>query len=611
MKPTLIYDTEIYVDYYLCSFLNLETGNVRHFDFWPGVSLDVATIRTILKKYRVVGFNSINFDLPLLTLALNGASCEEIKAACDKIIQGNVKYWQMKIELHPCDHIDIFDVAPGMASLKIYAGRLHAKRMQDLPIEPHAEISSSEPIVVRGVTLTDPVAKRMALREYCGNDLENTALLYRSLEPQIVLREQMGSYYGMDLRSKSDAQIAEAVIRSEVKNRMGRDVAKPTSLEGTTFKYQKPAFVGFDSPRMLAVLDTITEATFEVQPSGAVKLPDVISNLPISLGYSIYRMGIGGLHSSEKSIAHHATDDVVLVDRDVASYYPAIILRCGLAPQQMGEYFRPVYERIVKQRLEAKAAGDTVTADALKITINGSFGKFGSRWSYLYSPNLLIQTTVTGQLCLLMLIEALEMEGIPVVSANTDGIVIACPKKLIPMMNYVVTEWEWVTGFTTEETRYRAVYSRDVNNYIAVKPDGKCKLKGIFAPTGLMKNPTHAIVTTAVVRYLVDGIPIEKTIRECDDIRQFVVIRQVKGGALDKGGNYLGKAVRWYYAAGETGHISYKLNGYKVATSDGARPLMDLPDAIPSDVDHDWYVREAVNTLGLIGAANELEDALC
>lgn len=610
MKPTLIYDTEVYVDYYLCSFLNVETGNVRHFDMWPGVPLDVATIRTILKKYRVVGFNSINFDLPLLTLALNGASCQDIKAACDKIIQGNMKYWQMKIEPHPCDHIDIFDVAPGMASLKIYAGRLHAQRMQDLPIEPHAEIGSSDPIVVRGVTLTDPAAKRLALREYCGNDLQNTALLYRALEPQIVLREKMGTYYGMDLRSKSDAQIAEAVIRSEVKNRMGRDIEKPSDLSGTTFKYQVPAFVGFDSPRMLMVLDIIKDATFEVQPSGAVKLPDAISNLEIQIGRSVYRMGIGGLHSSEKSIAHHATDDPVLVDRDVASYYPAIILRCGLAPAQMGEYFRPVYERIVRQRLEAKAAGDTVTADALKITINGSFGKFGSRWSYLYSPHLLIQTTVTGQLCLLMLIEALEMEGIPVVSANTDGLVIACPRKLIPMMNYVVEEWEYITGFTTEETRYRSVYSRDVNNYIAVKPDGKCKLKGIFAPTGLMKNPTHTIVTTAVVRYLVDGIPLEKTIRECDDIRQYVVIRQVKGGALDKDGNYLGKAVRWYYAAGETGHISYKLNGYKVAGSDGARPLMDLPDAFPSDVDYEWYRQEAINTLGLIGAAYELEDAL-
>ena len=36
---------------------------------------------------------------------------------------------------------------------------------------------------------------------------------------------------------------------------------------------------------------------------------------------------------------------------------------------------------------------------------------------------MLIQTTVTGQLALLMLIENIELAGFTVVSANTDGIV--------------------------------------------------------------------------------------------------------------------------------------------------------------------------------------------
>jgi hypothetical protein len=271
----------------------------------------------------------------------------------------------------------------------------------------------------------------------------------------------------------------------------------------------------------------------------------------------------------------------------------------------MGGAFTQVYERIVKRRLEAKRKKDAVTADALKITINGSFGKFGSKWSKLYSPNLMIQTTVTGQLCLLMLIEQIEGMGIQVVSANTDGIVIRCPVGWYDNLLKTIKEWEAATGFETEETRYRAIYSRDVNNYIAVKADG-VKTKGAYATGGLMKNPTNEICSLAVVRMLTDFIPVEQTIRECLDIRKFVTIRQVKGGAVDQNGDYLGKAVRWYYATGVEGPLTYKSNGYTVARSEGARPLMDLPEHFPSDVDYDWYIREANSILVDIGADKAL-----
>lgn len=242
-----------------------------------------------------------------------------------------------------------------------------------------------------------------------------------------------------------------------------------------------------------------------------------------------------------------------------------------------------------------------VETDGKKIQINGSFGKFGSPYSTLYSPTLLIQTTVTGQLSLLMLIEMLESEGIPVVSANTDGIVIKCPRDKVAMMNLVVMEWEAATGFETEATEYLALYSRDVNNYVAIKADG-VKVKGVYAPAGLQKNPTNEIVTTAVIDYLQKGVPVEHTIQSCRDITRFATIRTVKGGAV-KGEQYLGKAVRWYYAQGETGAIHYKLNGYTVARSEGARPMMDLPEAFPDDVNLDWYIREARDMLKDIGAA--------
>lgn len=587
-RQTLILDTEIYQDYYLASFLNVETGRIRHFEAFDGQTLDVTTIRAILRQYRIVTFNGNNFDIPLLTVAIGGADCLKIKSLSDRIIKNNMKPWSIGLESIRCDHIDIIEVAPGIASLKIYGGRLHCPKLQDLPIEPDASISPE---------------LRPLLREYCENDLHTTLALFRKLEAQIQLRERMTAEYGIDLRSKSDAQIAESVIKHEVEKMALRKLGKndPFRMAGQTFNYRPPEFIHANSSPLRHVTDVVSGALFTVASNGAVKIPKEVADLSIRIGSGTYRMGIGGLHSSEKSTAHFADDRYALIDRDVVSYYPAIILKCGLRPGNMGESFTTVYRAIVNRRLAAKRHKDTVTADSLKITINGSFGKFGSPYSLLYSPTLLIQTTVTGQLALLMLIEALESEDIAVVSANTDGIVIKCPREKLDLCNFVVWEWEYATGFETEATEYKAIYSRDVNNYIAIKPDG-VKVKGAYAPAGLQKNPTNEIVSTAVIKFLQHRTPIEETIRECKDIAKFVTVRAVKGGAIDQAGNYLGKAIRWYYAVGIVGPITYKVNGYTVPRSEGARAVMQLPKEFPDDVDFKWYLNEAQSILKDIGA---------
>jgi hypothetical protein len=330
--------------------------------------------------------------------------------------------------------------------------------------------------------------------------------------------------------------------------------------------------------------------------------PDWLKALKLKIGGSTYKMGIGGLHSTESCVAHTADDDTVLIDRDVASYYPAIVLNCGLAPAHMGDAFSKVYRTIVERRLAAKHSGEKVTADALKITINGTFGKLGSKWSVLYSPDLMLQTTVTGQLSLLMLIEQIEDAGIPVVSANTDGVVIKCPKAKIDTLSDVVSAWEFVTGFDTEETRYTALYSRDVNNYVALKEGGGHKTKGVFATAGLSKNPTSTICVDAALAYLKHRTPVADTVSECADITKFVSVRSVKGGAIDQSGDYLGKAVRWYYSSLVDGPLRYKINNYTVPRTDGAQALMTLPFDMPCDVDREWYITEANLILAGIGA---------
>ncbi|MFN8758678.1 MAG: hypothetical protein ACK5XA_07715 [Tagaea sp.] len=587
-KPTVILDLETYRDYFLAAFLNIDTGNVRHVELHDGQPFDGDTVRKILRKYRVVTFNGNNFDLPLLNLAMNGAGAGAIKTWANKIINQNARPWTLGLESPRCDHVDLIEVAPGIASLKAYGSRMHCEHLQDLPIPHDASIAPED---------------RETLRSYCANDLRTTLALFRRLEPQIDLRTKMGGIYGIDLRSKSDAQIAETVIRREVERRRGAPLAKedPFRLVGARFQYRAPAFVSFDSDNLRAMLHAIELADFVVGSSGAVTMPKELAGAKIKIGSGVYRMGIGGLHSSEESVAHFADADTVLIDRDVASYYPAIILRCGLTPESLAPHFLPVYRGIVEERLAAKKSGDKVKADALKITINGSFGKFGSPYSILYSPSLLIQVTVTGQLCLLMLIEMIEQAGAQVVSANTDGIVIKAPRRHLPNVEAAVRHWEMTTGFDTEATEYRALYSRDVNNYIAVKPDGSVKLKGAYAEGSLSKAPSAPIATGAVVKYLVDGTPIDETIAACQDIRKFVCARNVKGGAV-KDGQPLGRVARWYYALGELDCIRYAVNNYTVPRTEGARPLMTLPASVPADLDREWYVLEARSILRDIGA---------
>jgi hypothetical protein len=572
-------------------FGNVATGNTRAFELFADHPLDMDTIRSIVAKFTLVSFNGNNFDMPLLSLALSGADNQTIKDASDAIILNNLRGFALERKfkfktMTKVDHIDLIEVAPGMVSLKIYGGRLHCKKMQDLPIDPSASISAAD---------------RELLKTYCVNDLQVTQALYLKLAPQIALRTQMGKAYGLELRSKSDAQIAETVIRTQVKAITGVMPERPIIDGGTLYQYSAPDYIRFSSAVLKTALKTVQAAQFRVIDSGKVIEPDEIKNAKVTIGASVYRMGIGGLHSSEVSTSHVADKNTLLTDRDVASYYPSIILGSSLAPVHMGEPFLRVYRDIVEQRLAAKHAGDKVKADALKITINGSFGKFGSKWSALYSPDLLIQTTLTGQLALLMLIEALEAAGIAVVSANTDGVVIKCPVSKQDAMDDIVFEWETCTGFNTEATHYRALYSRDVNNYLAFKLDGGFKAKGAYASAGLSKNPANEICTDAVVAFLKDGTAIDDTLHACWDISRFVTIRSVKGGAIDQQGHYLGKAVRWYYSTTAQGPIRYRLNHYTVARSDGAQALMELPDKFPSDVDFDWYIAEAQTILKDIG----------
>lgn len=593
----LVFDIECYFNYFLISFKCYTTKRIVYFERYEGVDFNLEKLMWVVLNNCIGGFNSRNYDVPILWLAIAGASPEQLKAATQDIIENNFRTSELldkyRFKILETNHIDIMEVAPLSASLKLYGGRMHTKRMQDLPYHHDDVLKPNEMVDVR---------------EYCFNDLGMTGELFAMLSKQLDLRVKMSKTYGQDLRSKSDAQIAETVITAELKKVLGYWPKRPDVAPGLTFKYKKPDFIKFQTPMLQHVLQTIVDADFVVAESGKVKLPATIAALDIELDNVNYTLQIGGLHSTEKSESHVADEKTILAEVDAASFYPMIILNQKLFPLHLGEGFLTVYGTIVYDRLAAKKT-DKPKADSLKIVINGGFGKFGDPYSKLYSPHLLIGVTMTGQLSLLMLIEQLSLVGIPAVSANTDGIILKYPKTEHNRVWKLINEFEAASGYKMEETRYKALYSRDVNNYFAVKHGGGkddaeflddrlgCKVKGSFAERGsalnsvLSKNPEHLICSDAVLQLIVNGVPIIETIKNCKDVKRFVTVRTVKGGAL-KDGRFLGKAIRWYYSTETTTPIRYKLSGNKVPKSVGAKPLMDLPPTLPTDIDYSWYIHK-------------------
>lgn len=584
MKPIAVFDIENYVNYFLVAFMDAQTKKVKTFEVRDGdKDFDDLEIRKILKRYTVVGFNCANYDLPVLSGYLQGKSPKEVG---DAVIKFNMRSWQIEnkfeIQMYPCDMIDLIEVAPGIASLKTYGGRLHSKTLWDLPYDPEDRLTPEQMDTVR---------------DYCGNDLMTTLDLWEYLQPQIQLRDRMSKIYDIDLRSKSDAQIAEAVIKKQLIDR-GVYAKRPVLDDGYTFKYEAPAYL---KGGLNGLVEWVEGLTFGLNEYGSVVMPEGLKDKVVKIGDGEYRMGIGGLHSSEEKVAIDA-GGMILEDRDCLSYYPSLIINNRYYPEHLSFEFMKMYAGFYTQRLTAKKSGDKVTSDVMKIFLNSVFGKMGSKWSVFYSPKFLIHITLTGQLCLLWLIELLEKVGVRVVSANTDGIVLYYGRDQIDIVNTVIKSWETATRLETESTPYKSIHNRDVNSYINVKEKG-VKTKGAYALDALSKNPHGDIATIAVIEYLTNGTPIEDTINLCRDITKFIFLRKVEGGAV-KNDTYLGRVVRWYYAVGETTPILYKKNGNKVSESEGGKPIMTLPETFPDDVDYQKYIDMGYSILEDVGVKN-------
>jgi hypothetical protein len=633
----------------------IETGEEA--SFWWHRDGDMARLHDMLKRpnLRWVSFNGIHFDAPIISAAIDGKPPKVLKEIAHRLINENGRSWHMASEFDytpiEFDHVDLIEVAPGVRiSLKAYAGRMGYPTMVDMPFHHDEDLNVGQMVVVE---------------DYCKNDLGVTAALFGRLRSEIDLRTEMSEEHGIDLRSKSDAQVAEAVLKKAA-NIGKREEHTPESVT-----YKAPDFIETDSDEINELIERLQRTNFMInRANGQVEAPEFLKDV-LCIGDGTYQCGVGGLHSThDKCLYRESTEEMLISDFDVASYYPNIMLKAGLTPRLSngsGAKFIEEYQHIYDRRLEAKRAGNMKVSNALKISLNGTFGKLGSQFSSFYSPDLMLAVTLTGQLNLLCLIYEFECRpSIKVLSANTDGVTVMYPAKFRDLILRKVAENAERTGFEYEETRYSKIAMKDVNNYLAITVDGKVKRKGLYAAKGLMKNPTMQVCSDMAIEYLKHGTHPQVAIYGHDDMTDFVAVRAVKGGGIQHhtfvevddwvlvedlgnkdngwfrqawfdqgfkvksdwdqpqggdsnakppvrrksrpnpvqvglGGKPFGRMARWYMCNSSQHPINYIKSGNKVPKTDGAKVCMTLPEELPEDLDRDWYVKETLSLLADMG----------
>lgn len=656
VKKHIVFDTELIGThrplFLTCGYI---MEDQKWFAFWHHKKGHTAKLEKMLNddQYTWISFNGNNFDAPLMAAAVMGHDEINLKIMANQIIEEGMRSWQtydhFGIEFIHFDHIDMIEVAPGvMTSLKVYMARMGYPTMIDMPFDHTHDLNMAECKVVEN---------------YCKNDIGGTFMLWEKLKAELDLRAELSEEHGIDLRSKSDAQIAEAILKKAC------GITKRDTLIPRAVRYEAPEFIKTKSVAVQAIVDAFETTEFLINRANGSPIEADWQKQPFIVGQGTYKVGLGGLHSQHDVCFHaQATQDLFISDFDVASYYPNIMMKCGLVPKfggNKGAIFIEEYAKIYEQRIAAKRAGNKKVANSLKITLNGTFGKLGSIYSAFYSPDLLIAVTITGQLNLLCLIAELEAhKGVKVYSANTDGITIGYPPGKRDKILKIFHANAKRTGFEYEETRYARIAMKDVNNYIAItsgdvpviisqedgivdlKPaGGKVKQKGLYAETSLMKNPTMEVCTKMAIDYLLHDIPPEEAIQCYSDIKDFVAVRSVKGGGVQHkkieivdeweliedhgsadnvwccnitgkkakrksrpkpvehytGGEPFGRVARWYMTTQNLPPITTVMSGSKVAKTEGGKLCLALPTDLPKDLDYEWYIEETKQILKAIG----------
>ena len=426
------------------------------------------------------------------------------------------------------------------------------------------------------------------IMHYNLNDVFIVCEMIRLYIDEVRLRYNISKAYEVDVLSSSRSNIADNLFVKFYSEFSGLAESqwrgRKTERTAMSFKRVIFPFIKFKTKELQELLEEMKKVV--IYSIGKKALKEIAPKYPelkylktnnesgwfeVKINNLIYTIATGGLHSQDiprelkskltfvddwklsdckeggskeedaPSIWDVITDNsYIYVHWDIASFYPSIMDVYKIAPAHMNEgIFVKLIHWLKETRVTAKHSKEDyidgipkdVLAQVLKIVINSIYGKLGFEKGDICDRLAVLKVTINGQLMIMMLCESLELAGIEVVSANTDGIVVKLHKKNKAKFEEIADEWKRLTKLDADSEEYRCYINRDINNYVIEELNGKVSYKGALHPTmyavDLQKGYDMPIVAKAVVDYFLNDKPILETLYECKNILDFCKTQNV------------------------------------------------------------------------------------
>lgn len=530
-----VYDVEIFPNFFSVTVKNTESQNIKSYEISERRN-DLPEIVTLFlhKKIQWVGFNSMHYDAPVISyLIINYKRLilkpvweitAELKAFSDKIINSETSAsWSQYKYANLFHDLDLL-VMRWSQKLRVGLKALQVT-MEYRNVEEYSG-DFNKPL---------PTSEIPNLLAYNVNDVLSTEELLNRSAKDIDLRIAIEDQYNISALNKDGVNLGMEIIKKYYLDATGktwgeikdlRSKVDEIPLKDVIFDYIK-----FDNPVLQNVLAKLKNTVIPItnMPKGYK------FEIKFEIGGVKHTYGIGGLHSENEPEIFEPNDSEMLIDSDVTSLYPSIILQNELYPAHLGRIFLDVYQTIYDQRVAAKKEGRKIENETLKLALNGLTGNLQSLYSWVYDPMMVFRIRINGQLMLLMLIEKVVEHGFKLIQSNTDGIFVKIDRNRYNEYMQICKEWQNKTKLKLEHDEFERFYQYAINDYVGVKKgwneshDPKLiKKKGLFIDTPILgKGLAPLIIPEAINKCFVEGVDPEETIRSCKDINKFCTFQKV------------------------------------------------------------------------------------
>ncbi len=312
--------------------------------------------------------------------------------------------------------------------------------------------------------------------DYNINDVLITLELYKHSKSELQQRINTSKKYKVNVLSSSRSSVADRLMSKFYQSATGYSYwdyyNKRTYRRLIKFNDIIDKSITFNSEALINFLTILKSNILKVGS-------ETFKELLIFKG-TAYTFATGGLHSVDSGAIYN-NSKYNLIDADVNSFYPTVMINLNVYPEHVNPIFVSLVKELTILRLNAKAKGDIDTADILKIVINAIYGKLGFEYGWLFDLKAMYKVTINGQLYLMKLIEDLELANIHVISANTDGIVSIIPDSKLEEYYNICNSWAKSFNLGVTYTNYKKYVRTTVNDYITIKENGSIKTKGDFS----------------------------------------------------------------------------------------------------------------------------------